>query len=91
MEEHILKNVSYAKMVAKELYLKGERVNLPRLILNPLWHFLKVFLFKGGFLEGYRGFIISTVGAFYTFLKYAFLLELELKEVFGDKLWKRKG
>jgi hypothetical protein len=35
---------------------------------------------KRGFLEGFPGFFIAVTSAFYVFLKYAKLWELELRE-----------
>ncbi len=90
LQEHILKSLRYARMVAEDMHRKGEKPSVFNLIFNPLWHFLKVFLLKKGFLEGYRGLVISVVGAFYTFLKYSFLFELHLKERYGEELWKRE-
>ena len=89
LESHVSKSVSYAKLVAETLHAEGKRVYLSQLILRPLWHFLKVYILKKGFLEGRRGLLISVIGAFYTFLKYAFLLELQLKERYGERLWRK--
>ena len=45
------------------------------MVLYPPWFFLRSFFFKRGFLNGWAGFIASTVGAFYVFLKYAKVYE----------------
>ncbi len=42
-----------------------------RMLLYPPWFFLRQYLFKRQFLDGWAGFIQSAVGAFYVFLKYA--------------------
>ena len=38
--------------------------------------FLRMFVLKAGFLDGWRGLVVSSMGAFYVFLKYAKLYEL---------------
>ncbi len=90
LEEHFAKNIRYARMVSELLYKRGKRPGYLNLLLNPTWHFIKVFFIKRAFLEGRRGLIVSASGAFYTFMKYAFLLEMHLKERFGKKVWERE-
>ncbi len=84
------KTLHYAKKMAEVLHAEGKRFRYHNLLLNPLWSFAKVFFLKRGFLEGYRGFMVAMSAFFYTFLKYSFLKELELKEELGEKLWRRK-
>ncbi len=83
------KTLNYARTVAQELYNGGRRFRLYNLILNPLWAFLKLYLLDLGFLEGIRGFSVAMSSSLYTFLKYLFLWELEMKEKYGEKLWRR--
>lgn len=41
------------------------------LVLRPPARFLKMYVLRAGFLDGWRGFVASAMGAFYVFLKYA--------------------
>jgi glycosyltransferase involved in cell wall biosynthesis len=50
-------------------------VNPLVLVFYPPWFFVRSYLFKRGFLNGWAGFIASSVAAFYVFLKYAKLYE----------------
>ncbi|NPB07013.1 MAG: glycosyltransferase family 2 protein [Aquificae bacterium] len=83
------KLVSYARLQARVMYSKRKKTRWYHLTVNPLWSFFKTFVLKRGFLDGWRGFLVSVSGAVYTFLKYAFLKELELKEKLGKELWRR--
>ncbi len=83
------KAIDYAEIASKELYKKGKRASFKYLFLNPFWSFFKTFFLQKGFLDGKRGFIASVYMAFYTFMKYAFLYEKNLKEKYKDDLWKR--
>lgn len=47
-----------------------------RMVLYPPWFFLRQYLGKRQFLDGWAGFVQSTVGAFYVFLKYAKVYEI---------------
>ena len=39
--------------------------------LRPGWTFFRNYILKGGFRDGYAGYTICRMSAFYTFMKYA--------------------
>ncbi|MCX8059571.1 MAG: glycosyltransferase family 2 protein, partial [Aquificaceae bacterium] len=86
LRDQYRKTVEYAEKMARHMHSSGKRFRLYHLILNPLWHFLKVYFFKLGFMEGLRGFLLAVSAFVYTFLKYKFLYELELKQK-HERLW----
>ena len=86
LEDQYLKTIRYAKIMAMEMKEKGKRFRGYNLVFNPIWHFIKVYLLKLGFLDGVRGFLVAMSGAIYVFLKYKFLYEMELKEK-KKRLW----
>ena len=50
----------------------------PNLAFRPAVKFLKCYLWKRGFLDGWPGFIIAFTSAFYVLSKYAKLYEMRL-------------
>ena len=76
------KTLKYAKIMAESHHKKGKKLRIYNLMFNPLWSFFKVYFLQEGFLVAFSSF-------FYTFLKYMFLLELELKAKHKENLWKR--
>lgn len=50
--------------------LSQKKRNLIKAFFSPIWTFLKIYIFRLGFVEGWRGFIIAKVYAQYTFWKY---------------------
>ena len=64
-------------IAAREKRAKGERFRVHRLALRPAGKFLRMFILKAGFLDGVAGFVVAVTGAYYVFLKYAKLRELE--------------
>ena len=50
--------------------LSQKKKNLIKAFISPIWTFLKIYIFRLGFIEGWRGFIIAKVYAQYTFWKY---------------------
>lgn len=75
---HLSKVNTYTTAMAHDLYArKVAPVRLPTLVARPLWRFCRMFLLQGGWQEGRRGLIIACIGAFYVFVKYAKLWELQ--------------
>ncbi len=62
IEEFIEKQNRYSTLCASSK--KGKA------IFSPLWTFFKLYFLKGGFLEGWHGFVISALYSQYTFWKY---------------------
>ena len=53
-----------------------KRQGLVKLLISPIAKFIGDYLFRGGFLDGYHGFVIARISAHATFLKYAKLKQL---------------
>lgn len=68
--EHTERVHRYTTIAAQELFAGGRRHWLLPILLVPPWTFLRTFLLQQGFRDGYRGWLISRMAAYYTFLKY---------------------
>lgn len=68
--DHIVQVNKFTDIAAKELYAKNKRTSLFMTIVKSKWKFLRDYIFKAGFLDGYYGFIIAVISAHATFLKY---------------------
>ncbi|NOQ91540.1 MAG: glycosyltransferase, partial [Flavobacteriaceae bacterium] len=55
----ILKRNRYAQFQAEMLFEKGKKPNMYHFVLKPLLRFVKHYIIQLGFLDGYRGLIIS--------------------------------
>ena len=55
----------------------GRRAGLLRMAGHPPLAFLRNYVARGGFRDGTVGFIISAMNAYYVFLKFAKLWELQ--------------
>ncbi|MFN6117131.1 MAG: glycosyltransferase family 2 protein [Flavobacteriales bacterium] len=72
-----LKQVNYfTDIMARELHGKGRNASYVKLLLSPLAKFIGDYVFRGGFRDGWHGFVIAMISAHATFLKYAKLREL---------------
>ncbi len=65
----------YTSLAAEELHQQGKRFHLGDLLFRPVWFFLRMYVFKAGFLDGVQGFILASLSAAYVFVKYAKLWE----------------
>ncbi|MGB4704309.1 MAG: glycosyltransferase family 2 protein [Candidatus Saccharicenans sp.] len=61
---------------ARELYLKRKKARFYHFCLSPVFRFLKIYLLKGGWLDGFPGLVISVLSAYSVFLKFAKLKEV---------------
>jgi glycosyltransferase involved in cell wall biosynthesis len=80
---HYLQKLNrYTSLAAQELLSRGRRGCVRDLLLRPPAFFLRMYLVRGGFLDGMHGFVLSYLSAFYVFVKYAKVMALE---------WARSG
>jgi len=79
-EQHMTKGVHYAALGAQSLCKRGKKVRLYMLFTNPLWCFIKHYIVKAGFLDGFPGFIISLTSLHHNFYKYLIAWEMQNSE-----------
>ena len=78
-EESIEKMNRYTTLLASEYYNQGIKSSAIRLLINPSWRFIHSFFLKGGFIDGYDGFVVSRYLSVTCFLKYVKLRNLYIK------------
>ncbi len=66
---------AYSTGLVPDKQARGRRPSPWIMVFYPPLFFVRLYVFKRGFLNGWAGFIASVVGAFYAFLKYAKLYE----------------
>ncbi len=79
LSAHAEKIGRYADMWARQKRDGGASASVFDLLLHPPARFMKMYVLRGGFLDGTAGFVASAMGAWYTFVKYARLLEFSRK------------
>jgi glycosyltransferase involved in cell wall biosynthesis len=70
----------YSTLAAQEMQQEGKKVRQSDLLFRPPFTFLQMYVLRTGFLEGYMGFLLSTLYSFYTFTKYTKLREMQRHE-----------
>ena len=75
VEEYVKRNDEISSIASKSLYKNGQRSGI-KILVNPVWRFLKSYLIKKGFLDAYPGFVIAKNTAAQAYLKYKKLNKL---------------
>jgi glycosyltransferase involved in cell wall biosynthesis len=75
--DHYLKKLNrYTSLDALQLLRQGRRAGVPDILFRPLLTFVKMYLFKRGFLDGLAGLILAISSSFHVFSKYVKLWHL---------------
>lgn len=67
----VAKMVTYSDAFAQHCTQTGQRITSADLLVRPAWRFVRAYFLKLGFLDGWQGYTIAWLTAFYTFLRYA--------------------
>lgn len=76
IDELAARQPKYYTLGAQEALAKGKRCSAAALVARTAWTFLRDYVIRLGFLDGYAGYVVCKMNAHYTFMKYATLREL---------------
>jgi len=77
IDDQLARYRRYATMMAHDMHARGRRARLRNLVLNPFWRFLRGYVLRAGFLDGWRGLLFALLEADYTREKFARLMLLQ--------------
>jgi glycosyltransferase involved in cell wall biosynthesis len=80
ISDHLETIDRYTTLAARQMHESGRRASLLDLAAHPPLAFLRNYLARGGFRDGQAGLVISAMNAYYVFLKFAKLWELQRVE-----------
>lgn len=67
----------YAIMMARHMHVQGRRAHVHNLVINPCWRFLRGYVLRAGFLDGWRGLLYALIEADYVREKFVRLWLLD--------------
>jgi glycosyltransferase involved in cell wall biosynthesis len=70
----------YAPLAAKKMFDDGKRTSLFKAALSGIFSFIRAYILKAGFLDGFPGFCIAYFAAHHTVLKHLLLREMFLRK-----------
>ena len=73
LSDHLLRMQRYAMLMAAALHARGRRCGLGKVLVNPAWRFLRGYVLRLGFLDGWRGMVFALVESNYVRRKYLHL------------------
>lgn len=79
IENHFEKTLNYAKLSALDYLNRNKKFSYLNLIINPIYAFIRLYIIRKGFLDGFAGFVAGFSTFYYTLMKYILLKELESK------------
>lgn len=78
ISDHLETINRYTTLAARQMSEAGRSTGLFRIVCHPPMAFLRNYIGRGGFRDGIPGLIVSSMNAYYVFLKLAKLWELQL-------------
>lgn len=80
--DHLETMDRYTTYAARQMHERGRRAAWLQVAGHPPLAFLRNYVLRGGFRDGTAGFVISAMNAYYVFLKFAKLWELDARASF---------
>jgi len=80
IEHYFHKFNNYTTLAANALHNSNKNANIIDFTIRPLFLFVKMYIFRLGFLDGIHGFILAVLSSAYVFTKYIKLWELNRRE-----------
>jgi hypothetical protein len=78
LNHQVAKTVQYADDFVRHCRDTGRRITVLDLAFRPIWRFVRGYILRCGFLDGWQGYSIACFTCFYTFLRYARAREAQL-------------
>lgn len=77
LADQVARIQEFSRVSAQAMFAQGRRARLYDWALRPPFDFLRAYVLKQGFRDGFPGFAIAAATGFHSFLKWAKLWELE--------------
>lgn len=80
LADYLAKQNHYTDLQAARMFAAGKRFNAVKMLGSPLARFAKFYFLRRGFLDGVPGLVHIGIGCLTSFLKYAKLYELQMRD-----------
>jgi glycosyltransferase involved in cell wall biosynthesis len=80
-QEHLAQMYRFTELMAQDNVNRNKNATIAKIIFSPAVKFFKAYILRIGFLDGYQGFLIASLSAFATFIKYVRTRELAEENV----------
>jgi glycosyltransferase involved in cell wall biosynthesis len=83
LSEHLRTLDNFTEIGAREIIKRNKPVSVVSPWTHGLWTFLRLYIFKRGFLDGYAGLVVSVLSGMHAFVKYNKVLFIRWKNKAG--------
>ena len=80
LEDYFTKFNRYTSAAARDRLRAGRRARWTDRFLSPPFRFFRAYVLRLGFLDGYPGFVLAWLGAFYVFARYTKMWQMQNAE-----------
>lgn len=77
LDDQLARYRRYATLMAADMHARGRRARLLDMVTHPAWRFLRGFVLRAGYRDGWRGFLFACMEADYVREKFARLWLLQ--------------
>ncbi|MCW9031524.1 MAG: glycosyltransferase family 2 protein [Gammaproteobacteria bacterium] len=81
ISEHIKTIDSFTEIGAQEILKKNKSVSLVSPFTHGIWTFIKLYIFKRGFLDGFAGIVVAVLSGMHAFIKYSKVIMKKKKNI----------
>ncbi len=81
ISQHMIQANKFSDIKAQGAFERGQKGGWFKILLSPLFKFVRDYFFKLGFLDGFYGFVICIIAAHSKFLKYVKLKQLAKESI----------
>lgn len=82
---HIQTLDKFTEIGAQEILKKGKRVNVFSPLLHASWTFIRLYILRAGFLDGFAGLVVAVLSYMHVFVKYSKVLFYQRAARAGSK------
>ncbi|MFN3196271.1 MAG: glycosyltransferase family 2 protein [Chlorobiota bacterium] len=79
IEQHLEQIQKFTTIAAKAMHEKGRQSSIGNIILNSVFKFIRDYIIRLGFLDGFYGYVVAKNSAYAKYLKYLKLYQLNRK------------
>jgi glycosyltransferase involved in cell wall biosynthesis len=90
IEQFLGKMTRITDMFVQQHEARNRRAGWADLLIRPAWKFFRGYVIRGGFLDGWPGYVIASANAFSTLVRYSKVKEAKVGEGCGDNPKKSK-
>lgn len=79
IDQHIEQIQKFTTIAAESMHAKGMKSSISKILFNSFFKFIRDYIFRLGFLDGFYGYVVAKNSAYAKYLKYLKLFQLNSK------------